>query len=448
MDLFDNPEQRIVCRVLMRGDGSVHICFPNVRSIEATPVALSELFSNPFDFILSGSFAYKDSSLQINRNRVGLEEIVGLTLARVYKEKTISIEFPELFGALLAAREDDSLKNKPINLRHFEFQEEFADEKSYMVRYFLEAANHFKVTPSIKRNIQLQPEAQFPIMREIINALFDEDLPKADATLSVNEYVDRAENDLLLQTLPSSLTGRRLTLTQYAQLTNKSSATIQKYIKAGRIKSARKNENGHWEIDADDVPVEWDLNKGRKRALKVEGKHYKRPNNGTAAEVQEHARKMCFFTEDVIPYLITFQEMQYYVDHTYHEVKINGRACLIVDVNPDYISSKTGKSNRELMQAGKPPVIPQREKEEFVFNVHHMGQRVSSPYALIPSYDHNGKGMKSYFHPVKPKEDLHTPEFYAQCEQLWITLLQMYDTFHSYKKIPYLNHNPRRTKKR
>lgn len=433
-------ETKNLARVILRSGGDVHICFRGIRSIVATPNALAELFSDPIEFIEVGSHTYKESTFEINRSRVGMDDVLGLTLATVNCDKAIVMEFPELFSAFLAARENEELKNKPLNMKSFETLEELADEKSFLLRYYLELTSYFKALPAIKRNIRLRDEVQFEIIREILNAFFDEELPEPAPKLELAEKIDQIENTHVLKRETKEEKKQQVSPAEYAEILGTRIETIYIYLRKGLIDKAEKDEDGHWHIDRDAKPVDWDLRKGRKRKPNGEKKHYKRPQTGSAADVAEYIRHRKLFTDALAPYIHSFQECDYYTKRSYHEVCWDGRHALIIDVNPDYISTKTGIRNRDLMAAGKAPVVPQQDKEEFVFHVHHIGQHSSSPFAVLPSFDHNGKEMSAYFHQGTPNTELHGPEFEAMKINFWKRFLEEYDRANNrFVEIPYLN---------
>lgn len=152
------------------------------------------------------------------------------------------------------------------------------------------------------------------------------------------------------------------------------------------------------------------------------------------------------FTSAVAEYIHTFKELDYYTEHNYHEVRWNGRPALIIDVNPDYRCTRDQKTNRERMLAGEAAVVPSRNKEEYKYHIHHVGQTVNSPYVIIPEYDHNSEDLSSVLHPRTPIEDLHDSKFNSERKQFWRTYIAEYDRNRGgYDKIPYLN--PRRKRK-
>lgn len=432
-------EVKKLARVILRSDGSVHIAFRDIRSIYATAENLRELFSHPVDFIESGSHAYMESTFEINRKRVSLEDILGLTLACVNSDKQIICDFPELFQYIFSSNKTEPAKNEQLNMRAFEWETVLSDEKSFLLHYYLEFTNNIRAGLEIKRNINLREEVQFQIVREILNAFFEEELPKAACSVELSNQISLAEGDHVLKANGSAQDSDMVSVSEYAKLLNIVPATVRCYISQGRIKSAVRMNNGQYLIDKNEIPLKWDLRRGRKIKKPGEGKMYRRPPTGSAADVKECILKNGHFTNWVASYIHSYDELDYYKNRSYHEVHWDGRACLIIDVNPDYVSSKTGISNRELMLAGKAPVVPDRNKEEFVYHVHHVGQNTSSPFAIIPEYDHNGKGYSAIFHHGAPNADLHGPEFEALKINFWRTYVEAYDKAGRFSAIPYEN---------
>lgn len=432
-------ECKTIARVLLRPDGNVHIVFRGVRAVYATASNLKALFSDPIEFIEKGSYTCKESTIEINRKRVELEEVLGLTLASVNSDKQIICDFPELFHYLFAAKIEKGKKEGALNMKAFELETVLSDEKSFLLRHYLEFTNYFKSTPAIKTNIKLREEVQSAILREIISMFFEDDLPKASKAISVEETFEQIEMDNLLSTAPPEIDKDMLTCAEYAKFIDVTPQTVLNYIHNKRLKSAKKNEHGKWLIHKDDRPIDWNLRNGRKHKKKFDGENYRRKSTGSAADVEEHILKMRLFTAAVAPYIHTFEELDYYIKRSYHEVEFDGKPALIVDINPDYRSSITGLTNRELMRAGKAPVVPNRDKEEYVFHLHHIGQHTTSPLATIPEYDHNSSEFSSYFHQGKPNAELHDASFEAEKKNFWRTFLEEYDKAIEFRLIPYKN---------
>lgn len=121
-------ESRLLARVILRSDASIHIAFRDVRSIYATAENLLSLFSDPIEFIDQTSKSFESSAFEINRDRVELENILGLTLASVNADKQIICEFPELFRCLFATMNDEESRSARLDMKSFEFESVLSDE--------------------------------------------------------------------------------------------------------------------------------------------------------------------------------------------------------------------------------------------------------------------------------------------------------------------------------
>ena len=446
---FKMKEVENIARVILRPDGLVHIAFRDIRSIYATPENMVQLFSNPFGFIKSESYTYKESTSELNRKRVPLDEILGLTLATITTDKQIVCDFPELFQYIFTSfknEDENNAKDKTLNMSFIELETIFPDEKSYLLRYYLEFTNHLTTKLIIKNNIELRDKIQTEIMREMLNTFFAENLPQTKTLPDMSEKIAQCENTLTFKNDEASK--HMISVTEYSELWQIPRVSLARYIREGRFKSAMKQPNGHYLIDKSEKPTELNLRKGKRRRSAPEdnGKYYKRKSTGSAEDVRQHIIKLDLFSEHIAQYIHTYEELDYYQKRRYHEVCWDGQRALIIDINPDYIT-KAGKQNRDLIKEGKAPHIPDREKDEYVYHIHHIGQHPNSPFAIIPEYDHNGANYSSVFHQVTPKENLHTREFEIQKEIFWKTYLEKYDEAGSFSKIEYTNHYANRNKK-
>ncbi|MBE6579286.1 MAG: hypothetical protein E7651_05700 [Ruminococcaceae bacterium] len=432
-------------RVILRSDGSVHIGFRSKRTIFATAENILALFADPNEFVETGYLSYEDSTFIANRKEFELRDMLGLTLAAVTNDKQIVCHFPELFRYINIACSSAETKNAHLNMTDFAFEEVLSDEKSFLLRHYLELAGSVRAPLTIKKNIQLRDEVQFAIIREILNAFFDEELPEPKSSDDISKRIENIQQASLLkkEMVPDE---EYVTVLQYAQIHNLSENAVRSHLKAGHIAGAKRNERGRWLIPRNVQPESPNMLIGRTRKQKNEEKAYRRPANGSAADVEAHIIKQRLFTHAIAPFIHTFQELDYYTKRSYHEVRWNGRPCLIIDVNPDYRCTIDNKTNRERMMAGEAPRVPQKNKEDRSFDLHHVGRNAASPFACIPDYDHNGSGFSSIFHQGSHDKNLHDTVFAGDRKQFWQTYIEEYDKAGRFEKIPYLNPRAKRKK--
>lgn len=144
------------------------------------------------------------------------------------------------------------------------------------------------------------------------------------------------------------------------------------------------------------------------------------------------------FVDAIRPFIRTYEEARFYVDNGYKSVEWYGNYALIVDVSLNYYSEKYKATNRQLILSGRSPVVP--EHEEQTFDLHHVGQKIDSPIACIPSGQHNGPELYSVFHPSSTSdEDLHTTAFELQRKKFWLLYVQKCEENHGFNNIPFLN---------
>ena len=451
-------ESKNLARVILRSDGSVHIAFYDIRSIYATAENIMKFFSVPIEFIESESQKYEDSTHLINRKRVDLDNVLGLTLASVNSDKQIVCDFPELFQYIMQ-NSDEKAAKKHLDMQDFEHKRILSDEKAFLLRYYLEFTRNLQTSLVIKKQIKLRDEVQFAIIREILNAYFTEELSQTKPIADLSQQIIQTQNQKMYSPDPEEPEGEWVTANEYAIMLDVTTQTVLRYIKEGRIKSFTREENGRYRINKNVKPLDWDMRKGRKRKKNGEDKFYKRPAKGSAADVLETIRKNKHFTEAIAPYIRTYDELDYYVKKNYYEVCFSGRPALIIDVNPDYIvpdnkvpqkvrdkyKSEPNKTfrNRDLMKEGFSPVVPHKAKDEYNFDIHHIGGRFTSPFCTIPSFEHNSKELSSVFHQGTPEPNLHSSEFELQKKVFWKNYIEEYDKAGKFTAIPRLNSKKR-----
>ena len=111
---------------------------------------------------------------------------------------------------------------------------------------------------------------------------------------------------------------------------------------------------------------------------------------------------------------------------------------MIIDVNLDYYCISKDKTNREIISEGGSPVVP--NNESYVYQIHHIGQKKDSPFAIIPENIHNGKNTYSFFHQgSEPDVDLHTKEFEIEKRLFWRNYVEQFDKYGGFRFVPFLN---------
>lgn len=104
---------------------------------------------------------------------------------------------------------------------------------------------------------------------------------------------------------------------------------------------------------------------------------------------------------------------------------INGQTALIRTIDLNYKSELAGKTvtNLERMKQGYAAIDPVSGKP---FQLHHIGQKVDSPLAILSQYEHTGGGNNTILHDPNIHEGVHSlisdTEWMAQKMDFWKAL--------------------------
>jgi hypothetical protein len=101
------------------------------------------------------------------------------------------------------------------------------------------------------------------------------------------------------------------------------------------------------------------------------------------------------WSDEIIDHIENMDQYEIYKNANLHEAEIDGRKCLIKDIDMDYVDPKTGKTNRELMIEGRSPIDPETGDK---IELHHMGQEYDSPFAELCEDTEHGDGKYSVLH--------------------------------------------------
>ena len=107
---------------------------------------------------------------------------------------------------------------------------------------------------------------------------------------------------------------------------------------------------------------------------------------------------------------------------------INGQTALIRTIDLNYKSELAGKTvtNLERMQQGLPAIDPASGK---AYQLHHIGQNVDSPFAILSQYEHTGGGNNTVLHDPAIQEGVHSlisnSDWTAQKVKFWKALAEI-----------------------
>ncbi len=459
----------LFARVYLTCNGSIYIAFASGKIIICSSRSLSCLISRPFELRKGEMGEFKDISQTANPKRLPLAKIPGLTLITIGNDNSIHCDYPIILQAMFSSSLP-STQNEPLRLHLSTAQSAIEDEKCFFLQIFCGLIDTFKGRPQFKNHAPTTNEFRQHFFEETMRAfgLAAEDLPETPLCATTEIYISPAlDNSSTETTIPYVLTPeetpeRELTsdtsseippnyvsIQDFAELRDVSKPTVHDWLRKGKIPCEKyiKIPSGHVYIDAD-VPKPVD---GRSTRFKNNPeKEPRRPkyakSRASYEDTQRRIQDDNIVSDAVRQYISAFEEAQYYQQHHYHEVVLNGKPALIIDINPEYYCERLGKTNRELIQAGKSPVVPSHDDQHY--HLHHIGQQKESPLAIIPEADHNSKKLYSALHRnTNCVSDIHGKDFEEEKKAFWLAYLDLYDTYKDFKKIPYNNKRNRTARK-
>lgn len=123
----------------------------------------------------------------------------------------------------------------------------------------------------------------------------------------------------------------------------------------------------------------------------------------SAAEKAEIRKARPDFPNKVIDAINSFKEYKIYDNAGLVNAEINGKPCLI-NKNIDYDQKDAwGQTNRERMEKGLAPL----DKNGRPFELHHVGQKESSPLAELTFEEHRCNGNDIILHDKNKQTEVH-----------------------------------------
>ena len=117
--------------------------------------------------------------------------------------------------------------------------------------------------------------------------------------------------------------------------------------------------------------------------------------DGLTDEEKNKIKNETNWSDVIIDHIENMEQYEIYKNADLHEAEIDGRKCLIKDVDMDYVDPKTGKTNRELIKDGRVPIDSKTGER---IELHHMGQEYDSPFAELCENSEHGDGNHSVLH--------------------------------------------------
>lgn len=147
----------------------------------------------------------------------------------------------------------------------------------------------------------------------------------------------------------------------------------------------------------------------------IEGCEYTEGKAELTEEEREKIYELTEWSDDILDSIGSVEEAEIYIDAGLEETEINGKNCLIFeDIDPNQ-EDEDGISNRERMQRGRPPLNKNGEEIE----LHHIGQKQTSPLAELTMEEHRGAGNDTILHDKTKETEIDRNEFGKERRDHW-----------------------------
>lgn len=118
--------------------------------------------------------------------------------------------------------------------------------------------------------------------------------------------------------------------------------------------------------------------------------------NELTSEQKEQIKNETHWSGEVVDNIRSMDEYEkVYKPADLYEQKVDGRTCLVKNIDMDYVSPKTGLTNREAMEKGASPIDSKTGEK---LELHHMGQNYDAPLAELCENSEHGDGNDKILH--------------------------------------------------
>lgn len=138
-----------------------------------------------------------------------------------------------------------------------------------------------------------------------------------------------------------------------------------------------------------------------------QGAEGKEAKEGLTDEEKQKIKEETGWSDEIIDHIESMDQYEIYKNAGLHEEEINGRKCLVKDIDMDYVDPKTGMTNRERMEHGLSPIDSKTGEK---IELHHMGQKHDGPFAELCENSEHGDGKYSTLHTSTEESWRNDPE--------------------------------------
>ncbi len=129
--------------------------------------------------------------------------------------------------------------------------------------------------------------------------------------------------------------------------------------------------------------------------------------SGLTSEEKLKIKEETGWSDAIVDYIDSMEQYKIYKEADLHEAVINGRECLIKNLDLDYVDPKTGMTNSERIEKGLSPLDAKTGER---ITLHHMKQEFDGPFAELCENSEHGDGNNAVLHPKQTESWRNDPE--------------------------------------
>lgn len=116
------------------------------------------------------------------------------------------------------------------------------------------------------------------------------------------------------------------------------------------------------------------------------------------------------WSDGIVDYIKSMKEYEIYKNAGLQEMEVNAKKCLLrSDIDLEQKDEK-GRTNKERMEKGEPPLDKNKESIE----LHHIGQKSNSPFAELTKTEHIRNGNDTILHDKNKESEIDRVKRYQK----------------------------------
>ena len=196
---------------------------------------------------------------------------------------------------------------------------------------------------------------------------------------------------------------------------------MNKKINESTVQDARENtRNKKNEVKLDDVLGKLEPNENlvpnSEILSQVKENYNKEVNENTEIkreltnEEKQKIKDEIDWSDGIVDYIKSMKEYEIYKNAGLQEMEVNAKKCLLrSDIDLEQKDEK-GRTNKERMEKGEPPLDKNKESIE----LHHIGQKSNSPFAELTKTEHIRNGNDTILHDKNKESEIDRVKRYQK----------------------------------